>query len=340
LIEEVGVGDMRSASQPAEPTLPMTTDCRICGNPSDNRGFTAREMMFGLGDTFLYVECSRCGCLQLADRPADFARYYPDGYYSFRPREENALVRTLKRIRLQHVFGRRSPLGALLTHWYGLPQDVEAVLRAKPHFDDAILDIGCGDGSLLRDLRAAGFTKLTGIDPYLPGEATGPTGIELRRAEIASTDGSFDLVLMNHAFEHVADPEATLRHVHRVLASGGCALIRIPLADSFAWRHYGTDWVQLDAPRHLFLHTRRSMEALAERTGFRVRCIRHDSTAFQFWGSEQYRRGQSLWGAGGSGEKPNPRCFSRSQLREFAARADELNRAKQGDQACFSLEKQ
>jgi len=293
--------------------------------------------MFGLGDEFQYAECSRCGCLQISDPLADSSRYYPDAYYSFQPRAEGTAIRWLKRIRLRHGFGRRSIPGALLVRWFGLPPDVAAVRRAGARFTDAILDIGCGDGRLLRDLEAVGFEDLTGIDPYMPQDLTPGSRVVLRRASVSEIEGSFDLVLMNHAFEHMPDPEATLRHVHRVLRPGGQALVRIPLADSFAWRHYRTDWVQLDAPRHLFLHTRPSIAELADRTGFRIHSVDYDSTAFQFWGSEQYRRGLSLHGATGSGDRPRSGVFSRKQLREFATRADQLNRKGEGDQACFRL---
>jgi len=35
---------------------------------------------------------------------------------------------------------------------------------------------------------------------------------------------------------------------------GGWCVIRIPTVSSFAWEHYREQWVQLDAPRHFFLH--------------------------------------------------------------------------------------
>ena len=60
----------------------MSAACRICGNASDNRAHVAREMMFGTRERFDYVECARCGCLQIRDVPADLSPYYPADYYS------------------------------------------------------------------------------------------------------------------------------------------------------------------------------------------------------------------------------------------------------------------
>src|ERR1700676_3435079 len=57
--------------------------CQICSNAHGNRSFQAKEMMFGLRDTFEYFECGSCQCVQLAEIPADLSRYYPSNYYAF-----------------------------------------------------------------------------------------------------------------------------------------------------------------------------------------------------------------------------------------------------------------
>jgi hypothetical protein len=81
------------------------------------------------------------------------------------------------------------------------------------------------------------------------------------------------------------------------------------------------------------------MEMLASAAGFTVVEVVFDSTAFQFWGSEQVRRGiplhdpRSVHVRGGRG------MFSRRDMRSFAARAAELNNAGDGDQACFYLQR-
>ncbi len=37
-------------------------------------------MMLGSRESFTYVECARCGCVQIAEIPADLARHYPTDY--------------------------------------------------------------------------------------------------------------------------------------------------------------------------------------------------------------------------------------------------------------------
>ena len=119
----------------------------------------------------------------------------------------------------------------------------------------------------------------------------------------------------------------------RLVDPGGYLLLRVPLADSWASRHFGPDWVQLDAPRHLQLPTRKSIEILAHNCGLHVEHVEDDSGSFQIWGSLLYRRGHSLAEAGRGGRR------KLSLFRRLTARwqARRLSRAGLGDQACFYL---
>ena len=45
---------------------PDTSACRLCGNLSGNRHFSAREMMLGLRDEFDYIQCAQCAACQIA----------------------------------------------------------------------------------------------------------------------------------------------------------------------------------------------------------------------------------------------------------------------------------
>lgn len=151
--------------------------------------------------------------------------------------------------------------------------------------------------------------------------------------------GEFDLIMFNHSFEHLPNPLSVLRDANRLVSLGGNVLIRIPIAGTYAWTTFRTDWVQLDAPRHLFLHTSKSMEILAAECGFEIEHIVHDSSAFQFWGSVQYQRGIALTDERSYGMNPKQSIFSRAEVDEFEKKALKLNELQDGDQACFYLRK-
>jgi len=313
--------------------------CRVCGNQARNAEHIAREMMFGLREEFRYLECGRCGCVQIATLPENMARYYPDTYYS-------------KRTKLPECAGGVRALGrrlgaAIRLRWAGpwkprgnYSQVYEWLRTTRTTFTSAILDVGCGRGKLLHQLRQVGFRNLVGVDPFIDADLHYDNGITIFKGSLADIDGTFDLVMMHHSFEHMEDPCTALHSARRLLRPDGYLLIRIPLADSFAWRNYGVHWFQLDAPRHFFLHSRRSIAILAERTGFEVVKVRWDSNASQFWGSEQYLRDIPHHGEQSYKENRANSIFDAKQIRDWERKAQDLNRRGEGDQACFYLRRQ
>ena len=116
-------------------------------------------------------------------------------------------------------------------------------------------------------------------------------------------------------------------------------MIRIPVVSSFAWEDYGVHWVQLDAPRHFFLHSLDSLRILARKEKFHIEDIVFDSDEFQFWGSEQYKNGISLRSEKSYSMNPAQSIFNQEQIDRFRRKAMQLNRDARGDQAVFYLKK-
>jgi hypothetical protein len=66
--------------------------------------------MYGTRETFSYLACADCGCLQISNIPADLARYYPSDYYSYDAPEETPLLAAKAAVRRVLVFvARQSP---------------------------------------------------------------------------------------------------------------------------------------------------------------------------------------------------------------------------------------
>jgi SAM-dependent methyltransferase len=325
----------------------QTDSCSICQNVPGNRTVTAREMMFGYKDVFEYLECGQCGCLRLKHIPENLEKYYPPEYFpAVGPLQKPAgLKRWLRHQRARYSLDGRGVVGRLLVKKFGKPR---SSIFGKPHhydwlarcdidFSSKILEVGCGSGILLLHLLDDGFTNLTGLDPYITESVIHSEQLRILKDQIYNLEGEFDLIMLHHTFEHMPAPEDVLKQLNRLLKSGHHLLIRIPVAGSFAYKTYGTNWVQLDAPRHLFLHTRRSMEMLAERTGFEIADIVFDSSDFQFWASEQYAQDIPLRSERSYGINPGNSIFSESDIARFRQRASELNGSGQGDSACFYL---
>lgn len=314
--------------------------CRICGAIHEHRTYTAKEMMLGLRDQHRYFECRQCGCLQIVTIPSDLARYYPESYYSYSDASKagNPLRQVLIRLRDTYAATGQGQVGRVVQ--FLLPNTKLATLRPTGVSKATrILDVGCGAGHLLYSLREAGFKNLLGIDPFNRENIAYPNGLKIEKRDIFSEQEQWDVVMFHHSFEHLPDQRANLQQAFNILAPGGMALVRVPTVSSFAWQHYGVNWVQLDAPRHLYLHSVNSMQALAEKTGFIQEQVVYDSNALQFWGSEQYEQNIPLRDPRSYAEAPKNSPFSPAQISEFERRAGELNALNQGDQAAFYLRK-
>ena len=314
--------------------------CLACGAAARVASHAAREMMFGTRERFTYVECPVCASLQIDAPPADPARYYGDGYYSF-ARARRGIARYASARRTASAFGRGGWTGRAIARRFGVPADVRAVAAARLEGDHPrILDVGCGSGRLLVDLADAGFRHLVGLDPYIPRTLRHGAHVTVWRQTLAEHEGQYDLVMLHHSLEHMDDPRGALREARRLVAPDGQLLVRVPVAATHAWRTYGVDWVQLDAPRHVLIPSRDGFDRLAAASGFVVERVVYDSTAFQFWASELYRRDIPLVDA--TSRRAAPRGPAAASLEPGAlaaleSRATRLNACGDGDQACFYL---
>jgi SAM-dependent methyltransferase len=310
--------------------------CGVCGNPSGNQFYKVQEMFFGTRDVFDYFQCGQCGCLQINEIPRDLAKYYPNFYYSHRSaviKKQDFISEWISVQRSRYWLAtKRDPLRKIFAQGHSEPNYYSWFRKAGVTHDSRILDVGCGTGQLLLALREQGFRNLVGIDPYVENIKY-PNGVTVRGQPLDEAEGGFDLIMLHHSFEHMANPRGVMKRLFELLNADGRVLIRIPLADSMAWRRYGVNWVQLDAPRHLFLHTRMSMGILSDSAGFEIGETLYDSNAFQFWGSELYLRGIPLKGAS---ERD---LFTDEQIKGFQLDARRANKAMEGDQACFILSK-
>ena len=319
--------------------MPSTADiapppaCLVCGNAAGNRILAAREKMIGTLASFDYVHCDACGHLRLVAPPADLGAYYAKGYYSFHARAIPGMRRWFYRIRTAALLGAGSAPGRILNR---LKPPYYAYWLAKTGLrpGDRVLDVGCGAGNLLRILQISGL-QCTGIDPYLPADAQTPEGEQLRRMDLLAERNTYRAILFNHSFEHVPNPREVLAQAAALLEPGGCVVVRIPLADSFAFFRYGPDWVQWDAPRHLNLFSQDSFRRLAEQVGLHVEQTIHDSDKMQFWGSEEYRRNIFHDSKDSFGHDPRQTLFTKRQLRDYARWSKWLNALNAGDQATF-----
>ena len=150
--------------------------------------------------------------------------------------------------------------------WHERPGYWRDVTR---HFDPGarLLDLGCGTGWL-----ADCFSDYTGLDGS--PDAVARAQAEGRNVSLADVDeplafgaGEFDAVVMKDLLEHVADPVALVREVHRVLRPGGLVFASSPDAQRWVWDDY----------THRRPFTRKAFRLLFSDQGFAVEGAGYES---------------------------------------------------------------
>lgn len=310
------------------------TKCRVCENKADNTVRMFRERYLGLGDIFEYSECGACKSISIVDVPADIEQYYPGTYYSYEGKPYSRLKGMVRGSRDRYYLGRTRIFDKQFSALLPAPVYIDWLLNLHLKPGSAILDVGCGAGTLVVNLTDAGF-HATGIDPYITRPICHANGARVLKQSLEETTGHYDCIMLHHSLEHMAAPRDAFAQIDRLLKPAGSLLIRIPVTGTHAWRTYGEHWFQLDAPRHFVLFTESALCALAEEYGFLARKIVYDSTASQFWGSEQYVRGIAHTNSCSYAINPDNSIFSPPEIRKFADMAIDLNGRNDGDQASF-----
>ena len=314
--------------------------CRICNSSGDFGIITAREMMFGSRETFDYFRCDFCECLQIDLYPESIDKHYPSDYYSLANTipSDSPLLRFLVGQRDMFAATGKGVVGRLL-YWVKSKEEIRNVSSALRNKNLRILDVGSGGGGFLRQLRNAGFKNLTGIDPLLSEDQIVDDHLVIRKQSIFEHAGEYDSIFFNHSFEHMPRQSEVIKSASELLVKGGKLVIRIPLSSSFAYQKYGRDWVQLDAPRHFYLHSLKSIGILISSAGLEMETVKFDSFDFQFWGSELYQRDVALLEGQASFDSQRSN-FTESELKMFSEEARRVNSEGIGDQAIFISTKQ
>jgi 2-polyprenyl-3-methyl-5-hydroxy-6-metoxy-1,4-benzoquinol methylase len=267
-------------------------NCPGCNFDKWEPAYTGRDWALDSNRVIHIVRCSRCGLHFTNPRPdgEHLGAYYQGDYGPYqkqkgeleRDNEASTNVRTWV---LADLYG--SP-DHQPTVWQRTVARLVRVFRASEHYGFGIpyhgqgrlLDFGCGNGTFLRRMKAIGWT-CTGLDFSADAvEAVRAGGIAALQGTLPHPElspGSFDVIAMRHALEHVPLPGPVLMAAMDLLVPGGRLVITVPHFNSWEREVFGDAAMTLDLPRHLLHFTPETLGQLLQSCGFETIAIQQRS---------------------------------------------------------------
>lgn len=198
--------------------------CPICGSSQCENLHTQKFVLpegHPLADGYRVVACEKCGFVYADTQVSQ--KDYDDFYSRFSKYESNSTS----------TGGGASPEDA-----QRLKEMAKCIAEAIPNKQARVLDIGCANGGLLKELRDLGYSRLCGIDPS-------PACVEAAKAvcsaeghvgtlaSLPSNVGEFDCVILSHVLEHVQDLSQAVESIARLTRSDGVVYVEVPDASRY-----------------------------------------------------------------------------------------------------------
>lgn len=222
---------------------------------------------------YTLYKCKQCGLIFLNPMltASELDKCYSETYYSyvnFMKKDKRSWFKKLyDKITLEKMY---TP---------GLPR------KAK------ILDIGCGSGKWLYDMKQKGYI-VSGCEVSETAAKTGKetAGIDIFPGQLIDSNyksKNFDYIRMHHSFEHIYNPNETLQEIKRILKDNGRLYIAVPNIDSWWGNIFKQYWYYLGAPIHVYNYSKNSLMKILEQNGFKVTKIKYNGVYNGLTGSIQ-----------------------------------------------------
>ncbi|MBE7499186.1 MAG: class I SAM-dependent methyltransferase [Verrucomicrobiales bacterium] len=243
--------------------------CLICGGNATRPVVRAPDFEYQCrpGEWSL-VECTGCGHVFVDPLPAveEVPALYPPGYYTVNPGSpiymEGAVVEA-KMVKDAEQLRRRlgtRPIRSVVDIGGG---NLTRLIKLREVFERegggpvaaACLDLQF-DAAVRQQAEAAGLRCVLG---------NVETDLE------ALPDGGQDLIVMRQLLEHLRDPRAALRQLHRKLSPHGVLVIDTPNRGGWDYRLFRRRyWGGYHIPRHFHLFDLASLARLLRETGYAI----------------------------------------------------------------------
>lgn len=279
----------------------MEFTCNLCGGSNIADWFQINSDQFYVSEKqtrniYTIARCADCDLVFVKEIPTaeELEDIYSEGYYSGRD--------TIGYGSYEEKFGKPSRVGKIfrrlqgLLNWPGklLPKLEYAIRRYTFAGDNKakdmcfinncvgkrgkLLDVGCAMGSFLASAKTDGWdVEGVEISEYSSRHAretlnvnvfSGSLNEAIKAGQIQA--GSFDVVTLWDALEHLTDPASVFSDVNYALKDKGWFFFSTVNIDSLLARREGESWHFFRPPKHLYYYSEKTLKRYLNRYGFVV----------------------------------------------------------------------
>lgn len=231
----------------------MTPICRLCKSTKTSQSFISqnyhgRHLLSNHNFTVYYCQNCQAYFIDKVENSKDYRQnFYQRDYYAHQTKLSNILQTISHKLKTNIIQN-----------------------KFKDYRKINLLDIGCGRGEFLDQLPKK-FIK-TGIDINLNLNLN----LKKNSQNIIINDFNkhnfsnkkFDCITMWQVYEHLANPNLSLKKIFKLLKPGGILIFDTPNSNSLGFFYGKKYFFHLDSPRHLFIPNPKNIKLLLKTAGF------------------------------------------------------------------------
>ncbi len=253
-------------------------NCFICKSDDVFVKYKLYDDRYGYDGEFTLIGCNNCLHVWLdhSFTPEQIGNLYSKHYPFSTPEYSKTVPRLSKKQRRE----RRITVNPFFAWLYGKRSNASQWVPENVR----LLDIGCGVGG------GFNYHIARGCDVYgIEANESARSVIENSRHKIhiglfdknLYEPEFFDFVTMEQVFEHMTDPLSTLQSIFRILKPNGKLIVSMPNPKGWGAKIFRGRWINWHAPYHLHFFSYRSMEYMANKSGFKI--IKHLTITNSNW---------------------------------------------------------
>ncbi len=267
--------------------MKQISECDLCGSHDLIFLFSGHDRIFDNAQSFDIVQCSQCSLImqnpQIELSELDIA-YPKQAYYSLTQPTKKSFLGKINNYIYKLYFSHRKNFFFRVLFAPIRPLLRTVLVVPKGNF----LDVGSGSGEFLLRARSLRM-NVYGVEPgSFDKEFAKKNGLNIFPGDLFSAkfpEDYFDVITLNHVFEHVPSPTLLLQELKRILKPGGSIIVTVPNVSSLPFKLFKQFWVNLEIPRHLYHYSPKTLKLYAYKTGLIVTKLNYNSDPFRFLGS-------------------------------------------------------